>query len=1175
VERVDDAGEVSAVIPPNGKRDVTWKASLGREDYGAEIRVTLRDQPDTVRRDFFGVSAKVGKVGILGGSRFANYTDEFAWAPDDFGNLSPAGDDWWSGQGGGRRNKAALKKKLADGHARGVKALTYGKGVAGGADGIRLLLDHPDWSAFNRFGQLGGLDMSFDVWALKHWDDPGRTWRFWHCWTPNFMSEDTVRYGADAIVKGARMFGFDGVRFDGQFDIFGGYDLTGCPLPQGSARDDINARNVRVMKKAITRHFPDFAFGYNYGVPMAIPSALDRAVSGNGGMVMDEGIRNASDPQHPLQDWQLYARHIRALSAAVRNLGGVPLIFYSDLRGAALNYAIGFCLAGGGTPYAWDFSRGTRAYDAFAVRFSGLLWNAEYPWVKNPETAVRVSADGSRDIWWRDWMRAGLAPAGSPRVILHLVNPPAAKLIRDTLDMPQPLTGIRIEFPGVKDPEGLTAWLLTCDSEPRVKRLQPIEENGTLLLKIDSLEHWGMLVLEGGNLKSWLAGIDTTPCPEDAGPSTGTVEPPSPAPALDLKPFAGNMVETGTTARALSLENGRILLANRFVRFEIDPKRGGRIASFVDRRDGLERIVPGRLEGMFFDNMYDQDAMLYQGQWGVNQAAPYTGAIIDTKPGQAGVRVSREAFAVEAGVTNENYRDLTIEREFRLADNAVALECVIRLRNTGPEGRCPAYSLRNGYVDGLHREKLRYFRPSRRGIHPAGPSLPETDQMIWDPAAGWTATADQESGRGAAWLMEAGRVMMFYNCIEAVTGRHIEAYPNEYGVDPLYLWDNASITAIGADWYYRRAFIPAGGAWETRVTLMPLQGVTGVVAHACAKAVVCVEWAKPGEPVRVNLLPGSELLLNPTVSLEADGRTIHLERTSGGPAAPSHWMTPQAPAARVVQFIIRGTDEAGQPVTVTFPFVIEPTAMGEPPLLPTPPVASPGVTASLLPARGQITHAALLLEGLGFERWGLESVLKRQGLSIRESEFMKRRIATCVRYLPASLEEAQQFNLIVLGAVDAFALSHEGVAILKDYVRSGGSLLVLGGFYSYGGGRFQEFGLDEILPLRVKTTFDLKQPEGKAKWDPAVWKSFGGGTAVPALNGIAWAHELEAAPDAEVWIRIGQQPLVAASTLGKGRVVAVAATTLGDETGAGVFWKRPAWDRTMDKMVQWLEGRQP
>ena len=79
-----------------------------------------------------------------------------------------------------------------------------------------------------------------------------------------------------------------------------------------------------------------------------------------------------------------------------------------------------------------------------------------------------------------------------------------------------------------------------------------------------------------------------------------------------------------TMAMAKRLESGRIRLENRYLRLDIDPLHGGRIASFIDKRDGMERILPGRLEGMCFDNMYDQDGMLYQGQWNINQAAPYS-----------------------------------------------------------------------------------------------------------------------------------------------------------------------------------------------------------------------------------------------------------------------------------------------------------------------------------------------------------------------------------------------------------------------------------------------------------------------------------------------------------------------------------------------------------------------
>ena len=161
----------------------------------------------------------------------------------------------------------------------------------------------------------------------------------------------------------------------------------------------------------------------------------------------------------------------------------------------------------------------------------------------------------------------------------------------------------------------------------------------------------------------------------------------------------------------------------------------------------------------------------------------------------------------------------------------------------------------------------------------------------------------------------------------------------------------------------------------------------------------------------------------------------------------------------------------------------------------------------------------LFLQGLGYERWGLEQALASADASLRASEFMKRRIATCVRYFPASLDEALQYDLIILGAVDASALSDEGVQLLREYVRNGGSLLVLGGLYSWGGGRFQEFGLDRCFPLHVERTFDLSPAHGAISWDAAACRDILGHDARASLAGVQWLHVLTAAPDARILAR--------------------------------------------------------
>jgi hypothetical protein len=116
--------------------------------------------------------------------------------------------------------------------------------------------------------------------------------------------------------------------------------------------------------------------------------------------------------------------------------------------------------------------------------------------------------------------------------------------------------------------------------------------------------------------------------------------------------------------------------------------------------------------------------------------------------------------------------------------------------------------------------------------------------------------------------------------------------------------------------------------------------------------------------------------------------------------------------------------------------------------------------------------------------------------------------------------------------------------------------------------RVAEFGLDDWLPLRVNSTFDLFSPAAEAAWDDAAWQAVGQKTPPPSLGQIAWMHELAAAPGAKVWATCGEHPLIATTELGQGRVAAVAAAPLGPAENA--FWTSPAWEQVQHVLLNWL-----
>ena len=490
-----DLGSRQVAIPAKSKTEIEFTFPLDGVEFGYEVQMWLEGDP-RIGREFFGVSRNVIEIGIFGDSDYANYADIFAWAPDDFGDLAPEGESWWAGQGGNEFTRADFEARITRYKERGIKVLTYGKGIAGGRPGMELLYEHPDWASYNRWGQLGGMNMGFDVWPLKHWDhhydDEGKKWYFvWPCWTPDFHDPEVVRYGAQALVEGAAMWGFDGVRFDAQFDMFGGFSCDGTPTDRGESREELNIRNMERTKEHILQANPDFIFGYNYGAAHSPPTPADRVFCSGGALIMDEEITLASDPQHPDNSWPAFARRILSEVESTGQAGGHQIIFnHNRLQRPIIadhDYGLIFCFAGGGRPYAWPYKSMRYRYDQYATRYSEYLMNDAIRRLDDPDEIFAVRSEG--EVWWRDWAAQYRATDGTRAYILHLINAPPTDGITET-PFPERQRGIEIE---VRLPEGQTlidAWLIAPEPEVNQQRLAPTARGPAFDLKVDELDLW-------------------------------------------------------------------------------------------------------------------------------------------------------------------------------------------------------------------------------------------------------------------------------------------------------------------------------------------------------------------------------------------------------------------------------------------------------------------------------------------------------------------------------------------------------------------------------------------------------------------------------------------------------------------------------------------------------------
>ena len=667
-------------------------------------------------------------------------------------------------------------------------------------------------------------------------------------------------------------------------------------------------------------------------------------------------------------------------------------------------------------------------------------------------------------------------------------------------------------------------------------------------------------------------------------------------------------------ARAYPRDPGKgiIVLENELLRFEIDPERGGRVSSFIDKRDGVERVRPSRIQGLAFDQFYEMNATLYSGKWNIDMALPYESEILEPGGERAAVRVGVASLPGEGNVYNENYADLYLERTFTLGPASPVLEIAVRLHNRSCEGRRPAYWMRSGYVMGGGLENQRYYRPSQRGIQVGRPDDPAADQIVMDPAYGWTASIDAATRDGVVWLMDASRLMMFYNCLTAVSGRHIDDLPNQHGVDALWLWDNAGNTSVTVEWYYHKACLPAGGVWETPIRMVSCKGLDAV-AHACELFIADLKLPRSGNvgAVGMDLVQSCRAVHNLHISgelIDLDAKsqktTLGTIRTGELALEPISLSFPQEvslPARAVLRFRITGRTSEGEPIRERFEYLHRPTERAAPRVVASTLVRSAPERAAPEPEGEELSYRipppqlqlsyqpgarglrpdgqgrVLFLQGLAFERWGLLESLEEMEATVREVEFFKRRVTTGIRYFPTTLGEALRHDLIILAAVDAHAIGYEGCMILHDFVHNGGGLLVLGGLYGWGGGRFAEMGLDSLLPLSVRTTFDLKRGDSgnltlNEKLADEVFGAGLGEPPGPADWGVVyWFHQVKARRRAKVLLKLGKHPILAVNAPEQGRIACISGTTLGpSRPDDRPYWQQDAWRRTLKLVLRWL-----
>jgi len=351
-------------------------------------------------------------------AHYVNTFEKFFWAPDDFGEMTPSADVWYSGQARYHESAKWLKYLCEYGRKIGVLPTTYGKNIGSGTGARDLIRARPEMV----YGFGGRMAYGPDTEELAKWDKLDSTWQATAWAFYNMNDPAVVQHGIDEIIASSKQFGWAGVRFDGHFAARTGKQRVGDKTVEFTRdmADAQTAANIRTLKAQVRKRYPRYVFGYNYAECGFERRLLNRTretleLCAGGGHIMDEYAKSNLASGHPFRRWADYARMIVREAEQVRRLGGhlFPIVHKS---GAVGRYQTLFALAGGAHPYG-SFQKG---FNRFATRYASLIWHEKIRNVWNPNGLVIIGPG----VMWENYVREIPLGPGRKRLVVHLLNPP-------------------------------------------------------------------------------------------------------------------------------------------------------------------------------------------------------------------------------------------------------------------------------------------------------------------------------------------------------------------------------------------------------------------------------------------------------------------------------------------------------------------------------------------------------------------------------------------------------------------------------------------------------------------------------------------------------------------------------------------------------------------------------
>lgn len=605
-------------------------------------------------------------------------------------------------------------------------------------------------------------------------------------------------------------------------------------------------------------------------------------------------------------------------------------------------------------------------------------------------------------------------------------------------------------------------------------------------------------------------------------------------------------------------EGDFIFMENEILKIAIDLKNGARISEYVYKPFERNIIYPLKSNGgLLMDHVWEQ---VWPGEFLFKE---YNCEILKSSQEEGVVRVWREG-------KEETTNGLIFERIITMKKNDRVLYCKVSIKNPTQNGKVIGYWNQNCFwFDG--KENMTWYRPTTTGIDREGIDekgnnwFSDRWYYVDDVVSGWNGVSNKKLKMGMMFLFD-------YN-------------------DLWRIYDN--VAAVTTEWMYDRIGIPSGKTWSTDIFIIPVYNITGFT-HGSKNIIVNLEINQIADGLKVEyqLTKSLKQVKNILISTKIYGKEYSWNK-----------IIPEIKLDELSDNVVKKTLEIGN--ISSFPVWFEVKITGE--------VSGEGVFEevfyeyfggpswkNLNPYTGQPYFSipkpkkkkvfikpdvikytpnpepkVLFLKGLWWEFFKVEESIKNKfpSAQIVEGWLDSSPVGLSLTYFPPDYEAITSFDLIILGNIPMEAVGLVGEEMIKDYLKVGGNLLILGGDQSFGQANFSNEELISLIPVEIGGKYN--------------WRKLKNGKLVSIKSPLTenvefnkewvfYSHKCTPKQDSSVIIKTEDgNPIVVIKKLQDGgKIGCILALPFGESKGDKIgFWESQKWINFMENLISWLLSR--